>query len=142
MKVLQKLIQIFAIVAYVTIFLGGRALHQQYCHNSADCSDYKSNLGSLASALNVCASGHAHIPSNTFEESSHPTNDNSPKDEDSDCWTCYTLSQPLSSLAEIELQADIHLIYLVCDYFEDWRLQASIQSRLIRGPPNTSSATS
>ena len=141
MKVLQKLIQIFAIVAYVTIFLGGRALHQQYCHNSADCSDYKSNPGSLASALNVCASGHAHIPSNKCEGTSNPTNDNSPEDEDSDCWTCYTLSQPFNSHTEIELQADIQLIYLVCAYFEDWRLQASIQSHLIRGPPNTYSAT-
>ena len=142
MKVLQKLIQIFAIVAYVTIFLGGRAFHQQYCHNSADCSDYKSNLGSLASAMNDCASGHAHIPSSIFEGTSHPTNDNSPEDEDSDCWTCHTLSQPFNSHAEIELQADIQPIYLVYAYFEDWRLQASVQSHLIRGPPNTYSATS
>lgn len=141
MKALQKLTPAFAVVAYVAIFVGGRALHQQYCHNSADCSDYKSNSGSLASALNVCASGHAHIPSNTFEEPSHPTNDNSPKDEDSDCWTCYTLSQPLNSLAEIELQANIQPIYLAYAYFEDWRLQASLQSHLIRGPPNTYSAT-
>ena len=142
MKALQKLTPAFAVVAYVAIFVGGRALHQQYCHNSADCSDYKSNSGSLASALNVCASGHAHIPSYTFEEPSHPTNDNSPKDEDSDCRTCYTLSQPLNSLAEIELQADIQPIYLVYAYFEDLRLQVSIHSHLIRGPPNTYSATS
>ena len=142
MKFLQKLIQIFVIVAYVTISLGGQALHQQHCHNSAECLSYKPNSCSLASSLNGCASGHAHIPSNQCEGTSNPTNDNSPGDEGSDCWTCHTLSQPFNSLAEIELQADIQPIYLVYAYFEDLRLQVSIHSHLIRGPPNTYSATS
>lgn len=142
MKLLQKLTPAFAIVVYVAIIVGGRVLHHQHCHNSAECLSYKSNSCSLASALNDCASGHAHIPSSKCEGTSNPTNDNSPEDENSDCWTCYTLSQPFNSLAEIELHADIQPVYLVYAYLEGWRLQASAHSRFIRGPPNIYLATS
>lgn len=142
MRILQKLIPTFAIVAYVAIFLGGRTLQQQCCHNSSECSYNTSSLRSLECTLNDCTSGHAHIPSSKCEGTSNPTNDNSPEDEHSDCWTCYTLSQPFNSLAEIELHADIQPVYLVYAYFEGWRLQASVHSHLIRGPPNIYLATS